>query len=497
MIYPSVDILSFANILANSSFPLALDTYQRGFVWSEEQVSILHDDLTAYAHAPTPDVPYYMGTLLLHECAEKRKRFIIDGQQRMTALCLLYQQVVGCFPAGQDLRYSRASAGVISAALRLLKTTPGSIKPSIFGKIHFTVIIVSDVDMAFSFFDTQNSRGIRLETTDLLKAFHLRAIAQCSGSRPQESQKSLIHGLQDHCAKRWEIMQKETEKRPDGQKDGVDFAPRLFELFLWRARRWQANKRPLPDQTRLLDEFQKQTWPAEQGPDTVALYQSRTNIRARSLALSEQGGMILHGDRITLGMDVGQLPFSLRQPIQKGVGFFLYADKYAKLYQNIFVDQSDRYIYFRRVFDDLILKNQKYIIEIFQLASLMYVDQFGEESLDEFALRLEFLFGEIRLSHDRIAKETAQKFFSDLQGDELNLLDVITQASHPRQVNIYLKSQAKSCRETYRQDQTSVGSTVKGRYKKAVLKFFEEETSSLAEKEAWVEAEIETLHAER
>lgn len=494
MIYPSVHILSFANILENSSFPLALDMYQRGFVWSEEQVSILHDDLVAYAHAPTPDVPYYMGTLLLHECAEKRKRFIIDGQQRMTALCLLYQHINGHFPPGQDLRYSAASAGAISAVLHFLqlhfpKDTEPKLESPIFENIHFTVITVSDVDMAFSFFDTQNSRGVRLETTDLLKAFHLRAIAQCS----ENTSRDMSLGLQDHCAQRWENLQ--TGTGHDGQQGDRDFAPRLFELFLWRARRWQANKRPLPDQTLLLDEFQKQAWPAQQGPETVALYRSRANMLAKNLVLSAQGELSLQTGGIIPGTDAGKLPFSIRQPIQQGVGFFLYADKYSSLYKDIFEKSLHEYDYLNRVLKCLIHANQKYIIEIFELAVLVYVDQFGKEDLNEFALRLEFLLGALRLSQDRIVKETAQKFFSDIAGEKLNLLDVMTQACHPRQVTRYLKNQAEYCRQTYHDDQTPPNGTVKGRYKQAVLTFFKKKEESLADKKAWVEAEIGNPHA--
>jgi hypothetical protein len=89
-------------------------------------------------------------------------------------------------------------------------------------RICFTVIEVPSEDLAFTFFDTQNNRGVPLHATDLLKAFHLRAIAEPSRET-----------LQTNCAKRWETLQR---TQPILGLAG-DFAPALFNAFLWRARR--------------------------------------------------------------------------------------------------------------------------------------------------------------------------------------------------------------------------------------------------------------------
>jgi uncharacterized protein with ParB-like and HNH nuclease domain len=68
-----VDVLSFSQLFAASPLPLAVDTYQRGFVWNDEKIRQLSDDLAQYQSEPVPKPPYYMGTILLHRHAEKGK----------------------------------------------------------------------------------------------------------------------------------------------------------------------------------------------------------------------------------------------------------------------------------------------------------------------------------------------------------------------------------------------------------------------------------------
>lgn len=110
-----VDVLHFSELFGASLPQLAVDSYQRGFVWIDEKIQQLADDLADYQQLPAPKPPYYMGTVLVHRHAEKGKRFIMDGQQRLTALCVLHQQLKGNLPANCALTYS-TSFGVRSGA---------------------------------------------------------------------------------------------------------------------------------------------------------------------------------------------------------------------------------------------------------------------------------------------------------------------------------------------------------------------------------------------
>jgi uncharacterized protein with ParB-like and HNH nuclease domain len=53
-----VDVLSFSQLFATSPLPLAVDTYQRGFVWNDEKIRQLSDDLAQYQTETAPKPPY-------------------------------------------------------------------------------------------------------------------------------------------------------------------------------------------------------------------------------------------------------------------------------------------------------------------------------------------------------------------------------------------------------------------------------------------------------
>lgn len=68
--------------------------YQRPYVWGEDQISTLLDDIS-YAAVNTPDSQYFLGSLVLH-CQDKsfngttyKENSVLDGQQRLTTLYIL------------------------------------------------------------------------------------------------------------------------------------------------------------------------------------------------------------------------------------------------------------------------------------------------------------------------------------------------------------------------------------------------------------------------
>lgn len=61
--------------------------YQRPYAWGEEEVRTLFDDLVEYTRERI-DSPYFLGTIVSYT-NENNEQEIIDGQQRLTTLCLL------------------------------------------------------------------------------------------------------------------------------------------------------------------------------------------------------------------------------------------------------------------------------------------------------------------------------------------------------------------------------------------------------------------------
>ena len=475
-----VGVENFEQLFATAIWPLALDTYQRGFVWNKDKVRQLADDLVKYQEEveKASDYPdYYMGSILIHEHADRAKQYIIDGQQRLTSLSVLYHNLCDRLPINFALTYSSKSAEHIRQAANIYRTVT---KPNaeIFNRITFTVIRVKSVDLAFTFFDTQNNRGVPLHATDLLKAYHLREVG---GFNAQHAE-----SLQKICAKRWEGIQQSSPVMSHDQ----EFTHSLFSKFLWRARYW-TGKRVYPvSHDALMQEFQQETFKEkETAPDTIPLYRAHSNRLGASLALTSSGYGEIRGSTISLSPEASTLPFSIRQPIHKGIGFFLYADKYAALLHNLISTPSTELVIinFRKVYQDMVTANSLFLREVFLLASLMYYDQFGHEKLWEFSLRLEQALGAIRIGKARVSYETAQKFIKD---PELNFLDVIANSYHPVQVIDFLKRDLSN-QAAYESETIETGKGVQGAYKQAVLAYFEKAPmNSLAQKNLWIDHKL-------
>lgn len=468
-----VDVMSFSKLFEDAPFPMAVDTYQRGFVWNDDKIRQLVDDLAAYQREAAPKPPYYMGTILIHRNKDKQKHFIIDGQQRLTALCVLHQQLQGCLPPKCALTYSLKSAQRIRGAAATFRNTHPCPNAGIFSQIVFTVICVDRVDLAFTFFDTQNNRGVPLHATDLLKAYHLRAVDGTSNERKE--------ALQTLCARRWEGIQ---QGAPVMSHDH-EFAPSLFTKFLWRARYWTGGRVTYGDHDALMDEFQKQTWKGDGDYSTIPLYRSRHNRLGTALTLTRDGHADIHTNRISLSPKAEDLPFAIRQPIHKGIGFFLYADKYGALLRRLVVEatESNEVLRFREVYEKLTMANSVFLREVFLLASLVYADQFDDERLWEFSLWMDHALGAIRLDKQQVRYEAAQNFFKQ---DTLNLLDVIANGYLPEQVIAHLRNHHLR-REIYAKTEgIETGKGVQGAYKAAVLTYYGKSNSSLQGKERWI-----------
>ena len=331
---------------------------------------------------------------------------------------------------------------------------------------------------------------MRPGATDLLKAYHLRAIGGSDSLR-----------LQSTCAKRWEDLQKDLI--PDSK---ADFAPVLFHQFLWRARRWtgrEVTAREKDDD--IITEFQERSIDPEV-PDKVLLYPSPRN-RLSTLKLLPQGDYSIVGPTMPMSSnrpadlrpeDLPDLPFTIRQPISKGIGFFFYAAKYAALVKQLLDEEhpDPQVRAFNTLYREVITKisTRPYLRELFLLASVMYVDQFKHDNehnkLLEFALWLDHVLGAIRLEKKSIREEAPINFLRDATH---NLLDVIASAYRPDEVIVHLKND-RGADNIYEEDQNiEIGSGIQDRYKESVLKYYgkleyhgKKKRGSLKGKSQWI-----------
>jgi len=156
----NVAVMDFAK-LGNQSYCLKLDNYQRPYVWSRQKVEQLLADLSAFS-AQDQVGEYYLGTLLLHRDDRQEARFVIDGQQRLSSLAVLFHYFKDALPPGFDFRYrSPVSAENLLRAKEAVHAFAPGFDVSIFSRLRFTVITVTREDLAFTFCDTLNNYLLR------------------------------------------------------------------------------------------------------------------------------------------------------------------------------------------------------------------------------------------------------------------------------------------------------------------------------------------------
>jgi len=475
----AVEVMGFAE-LCRQVYALKLDHYQRPYVWGRKKVEQLLADLAEFCLLEQEE-HYYLGTLLLHRDDGRQAHFVIDGQQRLSSLAVLFHALHGALPHGIEFHYrSPLSVENLRHAQGAIGDAKLQFDAEIFSRLRFTVITVAREDLAFTFFDTQNNRGVPLKPTDLLKAYHLRAI---NGSDSEQ-----VERLQRHCASRWEAVQ------VSGPQEDVrrrDFAPELFHHYLWRARNWRGQKHiEREEQEAILVTFQDQSVRAEE-IDSVPLYPGHGNQFATRLCLPRENDYRLDIKSVHVSAGAASLPFSLRQPIHQGVGFFLYTQKYAALLDEVLHrpvtdEEVERFrVFYRRV----VKSNSHYLRELFNLAVLMYVDRFGYQHLLEFARRAELVLGGLRLAKQYIFKEAPLKY---LREADHNLLDIIAGAYRPQEVMEFLQRELARSEgyDARRIDgiRKSEGQGVQGRYLKAVCDYYRETAVPLSNASTWLDA---------
>ncbi len=219
---------------------LTIPDYQRPYKWTARNSIQLLDDILE-ARNSNKEV-YRVGTLILHKTINNNGEDvynIVDGQQRTITFSLLLLALYELEEKPEDRKnidflnqqvfdnsYSRHNIpnNLNAFKRRLLnKSTEGDnvehindmkrLRIFIEQQCELIVVITDDVSEAFQFFDSQNARGKALYPHDLLKAYHLREMADIDEVRTEQ-------------------IVKEWEKIP--QQDLAAF----FGDYLYRIKEW-------------------------------------------------------------------------------------------------------------------------------------------------------------------------------------------------------------------------------------------------------------------
>lgn len=159
--------------------PLTIPDYQRIYCWKDRQIESLWDSLSKIKK----DSPYHLGTIILQN--RNGKYEIVDGQQRLVTLSLIlwglgYKSYIPLlnerFRNNDAIRHIKNTKAVLTRHLKALKNS--DMLDAMRGALRFSVIIIrgENLDLGYTFFSNQNSKGVKLTDYDLLKAHHLRYI---------------------------------------------------------------------------------------------------------------------------------------------------------------------------------------------------------------------------------------------------------------------------------------------------------------------------------
>ena len=74
----------------SSDFEYHIPAYQRPYAWTTEETNTLFDDLYGFFTSESEDENYFLGSIVLIKENNNRKADVIDGQQRLTTLTILF-----------------------------------------------------------------------------------------------------------------------------------------------------------------------------------------------------------------------------------------------------------------------------------------------------------------------------------------------------------------------------------------------------------------------
>lgn len=204
-------------------YNLTIPDYQRIYCWENSNIQTLWKNLEEIPEKQE----YHLGAVILqirgNDCD------IIDGQQRLVTLTLILRALgySNKMPLLLQKFESQEACDNIANAKYIIDNLVGwdmEKKKNLLDKIlnlSFSVLVLNsdNIDLAYTFFSNQNSRGVRLSDYDILKAHHLRFLIT------NESQS-------EHLARRWNAMSQELEPSSE------PLLHNTLGLHLFRMRKW-------------------------------------------------------------------------------------------------------------------------------------------------------------------------------------------------------------------------------------------------------------------
>ena len=203
---------------------LTIPDYQRIYCWNDSNIKTLWNNLKEMPEG----LDYHLGAIILQR--QDNGCDIIDGQQRLVTLTLILRSLgyEGNMPLLLQRFKSLEACENIANAKYVIQEIKGwdsdennKMLENILKHLTFSVLLLKskNLDLAYTFFSNQNSRGVRLSDYDILKAHHLRFLIT------NDSQA-------EHLARRWNTISQDTDS------DNEPYIHKTLGLYLFRIRKW-------------------------------------------------------------------------------------------------------------------------------------------------------------------------------------------------------------------------------------------------------------------
>lgn len=355
---------------------ITIPEYQRPYVWKEKQINRLLNDFIEYKNNKDDKALYYLGSIIIHKEGDKLN--IIDGQQRLTTMLLLNSFLEEPIVSNVSYKSPLSVANIKRNHSYLQKVFQNeflqfqSISTSDiidFKSINITLIITSSEDLAYTFFETQNTGGVRLSGSDIIKSHHLRAIKS----------KRIIA----HQAMKWESFASSKIENAIEQLGKI----RYWNNSYWRQFPFYRDEKGLKDI--VIEEFSEKT--SKEDNDTSHYF----------MTLKKENGKVIQ----FLESDYRQI----RQPLYDGNNFMDYIYEYVELFEILFSKKDDYRV------PEAFYEFQKKLLhghdgtlflkELFEITLVTYVSRFGFSRLYEVSLWLYRYVYSLRVSFNRNVRE--------------------------------------------------------------------------------------------
>lgn len=375
---------------------LLIPEYQRPYKWKTKNVDELNKDIKEFCKGSKK---YRLGTVVLLE-KSNNKYEIVDGQQRLVTLAMLLKS--GGETKGLDRFLSDNSFSHNESQLNIrknyehIKGDKMEINENLFPLIEFVVVIINEknIDEAFQFFDSQNSRGKKLEAYDYLKAHHIHEM------------KNQFSHIDEENLKFWEEFDKNKLKQ-------------IFDM-LYRIMRWNKNE----SAWELDKEHRKLFYGVSEQTLTYPCHTSDSIIY----------NLWKHGNNSN--------PYQINNIFVEGGMFFDVIKYFATLYRRLIEQEYGsnelrKTAAWKAVYDDYQGKwriGDQYVRSLFFAMLLQYINKFGEANLEKHFSKMLYFAYRIRLEYARVWWNRIEERARAADG----LFQIIRRASTPEELDDYI-----------------------------------------------------------